>query len=310
MGGSDGGGSVLGGAVTDLPVSLAVPSLRDLLALVKPRITLMLLCTTVGGLYFAPGRPALDKVLLVLLGTALVVGGANALNMYLERVSDGLMRRTQNRPLPSGRVSPRVALWFGVGLGVASMPILAIGANPLTALLGAIAFVSYVLVYTPMKKRSPMALFVGAVPGAMPPLMGWTAATGSLDAPGLVLFAIMCLWQVPHFLAITFYASEDFERGGIKVMPLVESWGGVKMARRTGALFAAALVPTSLLLVRYHVAGLPYLVVALVGGGVFFGWSAYGLRRDAGRRWARSLFLVSLVYVTALFVALAFSGGR
>src|SRR5439155_1057214 len=127
------------------------------------------------------------SVLLVLLGTVLIVGGANTINMYLERVSDGLMNRTRNRPLPSGRMQPVVALWFGIALSVIAVPILALGVNLLTAALGLFALLSYVLVYTPLKRRSPAALFVGAVPGAIPPLMGWTAARGTIETPALLL---------------------------------------------------------------------------------------------------------------------------
>jgi protoheme IX farnesyltransferase len=237
----------------------------------------------------------------VILGTVLVVGGANALNMVLERDSDARMRRTMNRPLPTGRLQPRTAAAFGACIGVAALPLLAWGANVLTALLAAAALVSYVLIYTPMKKRSPVALFVGCVPGAIPPLMGWTAATGNLEAPGLLLFAIMFVWQIPHFLAITLFSSDDFARGGIRVLPL--AWGTAS-AKRHIVVFAGALVPVSLALVPLHAAGTAYLVVALVAGVAFFAWALAGLRREAREAWARSLFLASLAYIAVLFAVL------
>src|SRR5439155_3385439 len=142
--------------------------------------------------------------------TALVVGAANALNCYLERESDALMRRTRDRPLPAGRVEPWVALALGVGVASTSIPLLGWATNALTALLALVALVTYVGVYTPMKQRSGLALFVGAVPGAIPPLMGWTAVTGRLETGGLALFAILFCWQLPHFLAISIYLADDY----------------------------------------------------------------------------------------------------
>ena len=286
-------------------MSTAVGRPFDYVSLVKPRITLMVVCTTLGGLYLAPGSPPLVRVAMALLGTVLIVGGANTLNMYIERESDSLMRRTRNRPLPAGRLDARIALWFGLLLGVAAIPVLAFGVNVLTAALGALALVMYVLVYTPMKRRSPAALVVGAVPGAMPPLMGWTAATGRLDVPGALLFGVLFLWQMPHFLAIAINQVEDFERAGIRVTPLVS---GIAAAKRQIVAYTAALVPVSLLLVPYGVAGRPFLWAAAVGGALFFAWGVWGLRKSAGRRWARSLFILSLLYLTTLFVVLGVEG--
>ena len=164
---------------------------RDIVALVKPRITLMVVATGVVGLYLAPQTPPPETKLGLLIGMSLLVGGANALNMYLERDIDGRAERTKNRPLPAGRLEPSIALSLGLSLGVLAMLWLAVVVNLLTAGLGLLAFVAYTAVYTPMKQYSPGALVVGAVPGAMPPLMGWTAATGQLDLAGLTLFAII-----------------------------------------------------------------------------------------------------------------------
>ena len=156
----------------------------DLLSLTKPRLSSEVLFTAVGGMWLAPGKLSPVRALVVLLATAGTVGAANALNCYLERDSDQFMARTRNRPLPAGRMEPAIALWFGISLGALSLPALAIASNALTAMLGLTALLSYVLVYTPMKAKSSAAMWVGGIPGALPPLMGWTAVTGAMDAPG------------------------------------------------------------------------------------------------------------------------------
>ncbi len=278
----------------------------DVVALTKPRITLMVIITTVGGLFLARRAEAAHftpwLVAWAVTGTALIVAGANALNMYIEREIDGRMTRTKNRPLPAGRLSPRVALWFGVALSAVSVPILAIGVNPLTALLAVLANVSYVLAYTPMKQRSHHALLVGAVPGAIPPLLGWTAATGRIEAAGAILFLVLFLWQIPHFLAIALFRREEYARAGLLVMPNVTGTRDVKHAI---VRYSLALVGASLLLVPLGVAHMGYFVAAALLGAVFFAWGCWGLREDAGRSWARSLFGVSILYLLLLFVAVA-----
>ena len=276
-------------------------TLGDLVALTKPRITLMVVLTTAGGVWLAPSRIGALPFVLLLVGTAMVVGAANTLNCWLERDVDKHMARTKNRPLPAGRLLARHALYLGLALGALSVPILAWVANPLTALIGAVALVSYVWIYTPLKLRSPIALLIGAVPGALPPLMGWTAATGELGAPGIVLFGILFLWQLPHFLAIAIFRQAEYAKAGIKVLPWVR---GNERAKLEAALYAGALVPVSLLLVPLGIAGTIYLVVAASLGALFFAWSLWGLRREAGNRWARQLFIASLVYLPLLFAAL------
>lgn len=287
---------------TAAPTRSLGTTLRDLVALTKPRITLMVILTTAGGIWLAPDEMSWAAIALTLLATAMVVGSANTLNCWVERESDGRMARTKNRPLPAGRLDARVALGLGLALGALSVPILTMVANPLTGLLAAVALVSYVMIYTPMKQRSPAALIVGAVPGALPPLMGWTAATGELAAPGIVLFGILFLWQMPHFLAISIFRQNEYERAGIKVLP---STRGTPVAKRHAVLWAGALVPVSLLLVPLGIAGGLYLGAAAVLGAGFFAWSLAGLRAEAGNRWARQLFLASLVYLPLLFAALA-----
>src|SRR5512138_3153756 len=194
---------------------------KDLFLLAKPRLSSLVIVTTGGGMALAPGQIGLGRGLAVLLGTAAVVGAANALNNFIERDIDGRMRRTRDRPLPAGRVEPGVALALGIAVPMFAIPFLALAANGLTAALALLALVTYVVVYTPMKQRSTLALFVGAVPGAIPPLMGWTAVSGSVDVGGLALALLLFTWQLPHFLAISIYLAEDYARGGLKVFALV-----------------------------------------------------------------------------------------
>ena len=288
-----------------VPASIAVsarPALaRDLLALPKPRITTLNLIATAAGFGLAPrGATALTFV-ATLVGTGLVVAAANTLNCVLERDVDRLMTRTRNRPLPAGRLSVQVALYFGLFLAALGVPLLSIAVNPLSALLATIALVGYVLVYTPLKRRSPAALLVGAVPGAMPPLLGWAAATGSIALPGLLLFLLIFLWQVPHFLAITLYRLDDYAHAGFKVVPLVR---GERAARRELVVYLSAAVATSLMLVPLGAAHDLYLVAAVVLGAVVLWQGLSGLRTDAGPKWARSFFMTTNLYLTLLMAAL------
>jgi protoheme IX farnesyltransferase len=279
---------------------------RDLVALTKPRITFFVILTTAGGLWLARGRAGtLDPVvaLIAVIGTALVVSSANALNCWMERDLDAHMARTKNRPLPAGRLSASTALTFGLTLGAISVPLLAVFVNALTGLLAAIALVSYVWIYTPMKQRSPKALLVGSIPGAMPPLMGWTAATGHLEAPGLVLFGILFLWQLPHFLAISVFRQSEYAKAGIKVLPSVR---GNAVTKLHAIAYAGALVPMSLLLVPLGIAGNIYLWVIGLGGVLFAALCVSGLRAEVvDNRWARAVFIASIVYLPLLFGALA-----
>ena len=274
---------------------------RDLVELAKPRITGLVVITFVGGVWLAPGHLAHWRAIMTLIGTSLLVAASNTLNMYLERDIDPLMERTRARPLPRASLSPETALAFGVACACVAVPLVFLGSNLLTGILGLFALGSYVAIYTPLKRHSAIALFVGAVPGALPPLMGWTAVTGRLDAPGLALFAILFLWQIPHFLAIAIYRAADYARAGFKVLPLTIS---ARATRATIVTFSAGLVLATILLEPLRVAGLPYLVCAALLGAVFIGWAAAGFRRAAAGAWARSLFFYSIVYLTLLFVAL------
>jgi heme o synthase len=279
-------------------------SARDLVALAKPRITVFAILTAMGGLALAPGDPAEAPWLALLVGTALIVGAANTLNMYLERDIDCLMARTKSRPLPAGRMDPAIALAFGVTQALLAVPLLTFAVHPLTGLLGVVAFLSYVCLYTPLKQRTTIATLIGSVPGAMPPLLGWTAATGSIDLAGLALFSVMFLWQIPHFHAIALFRRKDYDRAGLKILP---SARGEETTRHAIVFYLAVQVQVSLLLFPLGVAGRWYLLTAaLLGGGYFL----YGLRglASGGPRWARNLFLLSIFYLPALFTALVLDG--
>jgi len=275
--------------------------LRDLALLTKPRITMLVVITAAGGLWLAPAAVAPSTALVTLLAIAAVVSAANAFNCWLERDVDAFMERTRNRPLPAHRLEPRTALTFAIVLGALSVPVLTFAANPLTGLLAAIALVTYVWIYTPLKLRSPEAVLVGAIPGALPPLMGYTAATGAMDATGLALFGILFFWQLPHFIAISIYRREEYERAGIRVIPSVR---GELAAKVQAIVYTVALVATTIVLVPLGVAGPAYLATAVILGAVFLGYGVMGLRARDTRAWARRSFLLSLVYLTLLFAAL------
>lgn len=278
----------------------------DLASLVKPNVTLLVLITTAGGLWLAPGALSWSRLLATLAGTVLIVAAANALNCYLERESDKFMARTKSRPLPAGRMEPKVALWLGAALALASVPMLTVLVNPVTGILAAIALVSYVWVYTPMKRESPHAVIVGSVPGAMPPLMGWTAVTGTIDWPGLVLFGILFIWQIPHFIAISMYRQQEYTRAGIPTVPEVH---GTVTARWHMIGWSALLLPVSLALVPFGIAGWIYLAIAGLLGVGLLGLAIRGLGTDAPKAWARKYFLFTLAYLTLLFGALLVDAG-
>jgi protoheme IX farnesyltransferase len=279
--------------------------IRDLVALTKPRISVLNAMMTAGGLALAGGATA-GVWIATLGGTLLVVASANVLNMYLERDIDARMRRTRGRPLPSGRMAPALALGFGMALAAAALPLLTFGANALTGLLGAVALIGYVLVYTPLKQVTPHALLVGAIPGAMPPLLGWTAASGSVSAAGLALFAVLFVWQLPHFLAIALLLDEDYQAAGIKVYP---SERGEAATRRAIVVCLALQLLVTLMLVPLGLGGGVYLAGAALLGALMLGLGVAGLldRHRVDRAWARRLFVGTLVYLPALFLLLVVS---
>ena len=274
----------------------------DYVTLAKPRLNLLVLVTTAAGLYLAsPDGVALPLLLHTLIGTALVAGGAAALNQVLERDTDALMRRTQTRPIASGRLRTSDGLWFGIGLSAAGLGELAAGVNLISAGMAALTLGSYVLLYTPLKRRTSLATLVGAVPGALPPVIGWVAATGSLTLPALILFGIAFFWQMPHFLAIAWLYRDEYEAAGIPLLPVLEPDG-----RRTGRqalLYGTALWPVSLMPPLVGLADGFYLVVATVLGLTLIALSVH-FARGRSILSARRLFVFSITYLPLLWTAL------
>jgi protoheme IX farnesyltransferase len=268
---------------------------RDIIALTKPRISLLNVGTTAAGLALAGGGPpALWAATLV--GTLLLVGSANTLNQYLERDIDAKMKRTRGRPLPAGRLRPATALALGVIQAAIAVPLITVFANALTGLLGAIALLLYVLVYTPLKQKSVYALHVGAVPGAMPPLLGWAAASGHITAAALALFGVVFFWQIPHFLALSIALRDDYRAAGLKVMP---NERGDDETRRAIVIYLTLQVLATLALVPLGIGGPTYLWGAALLGACVVGCGAFGLW-GGGDRWARGLFLASIAYLPVL----------
>jgi protoheme IX farnesyltransferase len=286
----------------DLALKQPTPAWRDYVQLTKPRITLFCLLMTIGGAAMAPDSLKASVVIFTLIGTAFSVASANALNMFIERESDKLMKRTASRPLPTGRISAQSALIFALLLGVASVLILGRWVNWTTSFLSLFALLSYVLVYTPMKRISPHALLIGAVPGAMPPLLGWTATTGKITAPGLVLFAILLIWQIPHFIAISVNHETDYRNAGIKTWP---GDRGLKPATIQALLYSVLLIPVSLLLIPLGVAGYLYAFTSVALGLWMVVLSARGFKPEKHAQWAKQLFIASLIYLPVLTAVLA-----
>jgi protoheme IX farnesyltransferase len=284
----------------DVFKSAPVARLRDLIELGKPRLSMLVLFTAATGLAAAPSVASPWRAAVFVLATACLVISANTLNCWIEREIDALMRRTRERPLPMRRLEPGVALASGSFLAALSLTTLALVTNPLTTILGASALISYAAIYTPLKRITPWSVIVGAIPGALPPLMGWTAATGEFGLGGWYLFGVLFFWQLPHFVAISVYLREDFMRGGLRVMSVVFS---PLTVRRYIFAFTVLLVGWTLLPQFLGLAGTFYTVVASVLGSVFLYYSAVGLRRDAGVAEARKVFLWSLLYLPLLIVA-------
>ncbi|HKY36077.1 MAG TPA: heme o synthase [Polyangiaceae bacterium] len=274
--------------------------LSALLELTKPSITVLVMVTMVSGALVAPVRIELGTLLLSMFATACVVGAANAFNMWMERDSDALMTRTRRRPLPTGRLSSEMVLSFGSLLAVVGLTLLATSVSSLAALLGWIALSSYVLAYTPLKRITTWSLHVGAVPGAIPPLMGFASVNGSLSREAFALFAILFVWQLPHFLAIATFRAPDYERAGLKVLPNVRGLAATERAILVYSLLLGivALAPWAL-----GMAGLAYGVVALVASAAFLGIALRGRGTLDPNRWARRLFLASMPYLVLVFAA-------
>jgi protoheme IX farnesyltransferase len=270
--------------------------IQDLAELTKPRITFLVLITTLVGFYMG-SRGTLDFMLLfhTILGTGLVAAGASALNQYFERDLDARMVRTRNRPLPGGRLFAGEALIFSSVLSAAGVAYLMVFVNLLTAALGAATLAGYILVYTPLKTRTKLCTLIGAFPGAAPPVMGWTAARGEVDAVALSLFAILLLWQMPHFFAIAWIFTEDYTRAGFSIHSSGESTG------RQIIFYCCALIPVSVLPAFFGLTGMMYLFGAILLGFIYLGYGfAVALFRSNAH--AHRLLRVSVFYLPALLV--------
>jgi protoheme IX farnesyltransferase len=277
----------------------ATPSrLRDFYELTKPRMNFLVVCTTAVGYAMAPHYRHWMALLHVIIGTAMTAASASVLNQIVERDYDALMPRTRNRPLPGGRISPAEALVYGVVLGVVGIGYLLLMVNVLTALLGAATLASYVWIYTPMKRHSSLNTVIGAVPGAIPPMMGWTAATGSMGPEAIALFAILFLWQMPHFLAIAILYKRDYAAGGFKMLPVIDPT--LRLTSRMIVLYGMALLPASLMPVGIGMVGSVYLTGAVLIGLAFFSYCV-SCAVSKERIDARKLFFASIIYLPVLF---------
>jgi protoheme IX farnesyltransferase len=274
------------------------PAIADYLELTKPRITMTVVMTALVGFVMGTRGPVnFSRLGVALAGTALVAAGASALNMLWERRTDALMLRTRNRPVAAGRLRTVEALTFGLALTLAGLGVLQFGSGPLAALVALVTWASYLFAYTPLKTRTSLSTIVGAFPGALPPVIGWTAARGQIEPGAVVLFAILFLWQIPHFLAIAWIYREDYARGGLPMLPVLDPAGvvtGRQAVANSLALLLVSVVPT--------IAGLTgrvYFVGALCLGVSFTAvavWSA--IQRTAAA--ARGLFLASILYLVTL----------
>lgn len=274
----------------------------DFVSLTKPRLNTLVLVTSAAAYFLADGqRLPWTHLIHTIVGTALVAGGASALNQHWERDTDRLMRRTRLRPLPDARLHPTDALWFGVALSAVGLAQLFAFVNPLTSAIAALTLLSYVLLYTPLKTRTSLSTIVGAIPGALPALLGWTAATNTLSAGGWVLFGIVFMWQMPHFLAIAWLFRDDYANAGIPLLPVVQPDG--RSTGRQSVLYTAGLIPISLLPMAVGLATAYYVVSALTLGAVLLVLSA-GFAASRSRLSARRLFYGTILYLPLLWIAL------
>lgn len=242
--------------------------IADYWDLTKPGITFLVIITSLAAFYMASqGLPNITLLVHSLLGIACISGGGGALNHYIERERDKLMNRTRNRPIPSGRVHPQEALILGIGLSVMGIGYLIAVVNAITGLLGTLTLFGYIGVYTPLKRVSPHSTIIGAFPGAMPPVLGWTAVTGTVSLEAFILFAVVFFWQMPHFLGIAWMYRKDYERGGFPMLPVVAPDG--KSTMRMIVIYCTGLIPVTLLPTVLGLAGYIYFFAALFCGLTF-----------------------------------------
>jgi len=283
-------------------VSAARSRAADFFALTKPRLNFLVVITAGVGYYLGASRDlSVLKLVEAIVGTALVAGGAAGLNQVYERETDGLMWRTRKRPVAAGRLTVKESTIFSLALSAAGLAMLATSANLLAAGLALLTLISYNVVYTPMKRRSQLATLVGAVPGALPPMIGWAAAQGRLTPEAWALFAIVFVWQIPHFMAIAWLYRDDFRRAGFPLLPVVNTDG--KSTARQAVIFSVLLLPISLVPFLLHAAGTIYAAGAIAGGlGILALSMSFASQRIDER--ARRLFLASITYLPILWVLL------
>lgn len=293
---------------TNAVTSFAMPVLRlsvwrDLFSLTKPRLSSLVVFTCALGLFLAPGSIALSSAFIAIAATSALVGGACIINCVMEKDIDAKMERTKNRPLPSGRLSSDLALVVGVALISVSLGTLYFMTNELTALLGFVAMAAYVFFYTPLKQKTPLALFAGAIPGALPPLMGWTSVTNSIGALGVVLFAILFVWQLPHFLSIAIYHNDDYKKANLKTHP---GHIGIRASLHRIAVYTLILMLISLVPYWLGEASVTYRNLVFVLGAGFLILSLMGHSLKEGSQelmqWARQYFYASIIYLPCVFV--------
>lgn len=272
----------------------------DYVALAKPRLNVLVVGSALAGYAMAGGAAGdIVRLLSTVAGTALVAGGASGFNQIIEREADALMRRTRGRPLPDGRLQAPEALGFAAALSTAGLAILALGANPLSAIVALATLVIYAVVYTPLKRCSSFATVVGAIPGALPPVIGWAAARDGLSPGAWVLFGIVFLWQLPHFLAIAWMYREDYARAGFPMLPVLEPDG--RSTARQAVVYAAALLPLSLAPTLLGMTGVAYFAGALALTALFLALAVrFGMTRAVPD--ARRLFFGSIVYLPLLWI--------
>ena len=286
---------------TATPTLAAGRLVRDLVALTKPRVTLMVVLTALGGACLAPEPIGRVRMAATLLAIALLVGSANTLNCYLERDSDRYMARTRNRPLPAGRLQGWVGLMWGLVLAAVALPALMWSSNAITAWLGLLSVTSYVCLYTPLKRRSPWALYVGAVPGALPPLMGYTASHGAIAASGVCAFLLLLVWQIPHFLAIAIFRRSEYAQAGLRSLPVV---AGEVVASRHLLASIALLIPVSGLAWWLDVGAAFSGILSMIVAAVWLLYALWSRTRLPTRAWARRSFVSSLLYLSVVIGAI------
>lgn len=275
---------------------------NDFIALAKPRLNFLVVVSALAGYAMAGGDTSNVALLLAtLIGTGLVAGGASAFNQVIERQPDGLMKRTRMRPLPDGRLQPGESAMFAAATAGAGLVILALGANLLASVVALTTLLTYVAIYTPLKRISSFATVVGAIPGALPPVIGWAAARGSLDQGAWVLFGIVFLWQLPHFLAIAWIYRDDYARAGFPMLPVIEPDG--RSTARQASVYAAALLPVSLAPTLIGMDGIAYFYGALALTTAFLGLTLqFGRTRSIPD--ARRLFFASIIYLPILWIVM------